>query len=127
MDCMEKARKGCNSSEVWLFDFLCEPELLRTELDMMGLIVHELRLDSDKALNIKITWPLSPVGNLFHPSGLTSGNFSGECKVCFSSARMCRLHPCGHLIGYCCASRLMNKSCPFCREIVRIAHALFEP
>lgn len=125
--CCEQAGKGHNSAEDYVFDFFCDLEDFRNELDMLGLSVTRLRLHKDKALAFKVTWSSAPQASIFQPCGLTSGNVWGECKVCFSSARMCRLHPCGHLTGACCAKQLMKKPCPFCRNHIRIVHALFEP
>lgn len=54
--CKERAGRGHNSAKSYVFDFFGELEDFRSELDMMGLTVRELRLDGDKAICFEVEW-----------------------------------------------------------------------
>jgi hypothetical protein len=124
--CLEEAGKGHGTAQIYLPDFICCEEELRSELDVLGLEVRGVEVYG-KMLMIHVEWPQGRRGQLFQPCGLTSGNHGGECKICYQSSTMCRLHPCGHLVGSCCGVAFIEKPCPFCKRRVRLAHALFEP
>lgn len=128
-ECLQRAKSGHKKATIYLEDFACDPNELREELEMLGLHVSETGPLLDETQYVDVAWPSAEDRTLFQPSGLTSGNHPGECKVCFQRENLCRLHPCGHLIGSKCGAKILeqpNKSCPFCRRAVRFAHAVFE-
>ena len=122
--CVKAAEKGFTSVTIYLHDCLNEPEELRVEAEMLGLQIEEANRISEAVL-LKVRWSGS-APNLC-PSGLQLGNIRSECKVCLGEETMCRLHPCGHVIGKNCAGQLLGQPCPFCRQSVRFVHAIFEP
>jgi len=125
--CREAAAKGFTKARVYLFECLSEPEEVRQEVEMLGLQVT--RADSiNNSVRLEVQWPKQQrLQEFCQPSGLESGNFTQVCKVCLDDEIMCRLHPCGHLIGKNCAKAVVGKSCPFCRKAVRFVHAVFDP
>lgn len=125
--CREAAAKGFTKARVYLFECLSEPEEIRQEVEMLGLQVT--RADSiNNSVRLEVQWPKQQQPQEFcQPCGLESGNFTRVCKVCLDDEIMCRLHPCGHLVGKDCAKALVGQSCPFCRKAVRFVHAVFEP
>lgn len=125
--CRREAKKGQTMASDVVRDFFCTPEEIRSELEMLGLEVKSARmaLSGEQTLFVELRW--SATRRSRQLSGLTSGNLMGTCKVCLDEEVMCRLHPCGHIVGSDCAKTMIDAPCPFCRQTVCFAHCLFEP
>merc|ERR1711918_160100 len=111
---MMAAEKGLTEADVDMLDCLCEPDELREEAEMLGLNVISCERNSllhtqHNWIKLKVSWTKDAPPNA-PPSGLDAGNMTGECKVCFETETLCRLHPCGHLLGARCARSLAT--CP---------------
>lgn len=130
--CIRSAKRGLQSDTLGLINFIGCPNEMRSELEMLGLKVISLDLNSRlHYLNLELGWGQNGNNNgalLFVPHALSSGNHKGACKICFAEeATLCRLHPCGHLIGSCCAAQFVSsRPCPFCRTKVHMAHVIYE-
>mgnify|MGYP002525218531 CR=1 FL=1 len=110
-------------------DFIEDLEELKENLIMTGLEVVETDLyERTKLLTVTVKWGGEARQGLPRPDGLSAGNFEAECGVCNAPETMCRLHPCGHMLGSGCAAEVQkNNRCPFCRQSADYAHALFKP
>eukprot|EP00928_Gymnodinium_smaydae_P085458 TRINITY_DN68938_c0_g1_i1.p1 TRINITY_DN68938_c0_g1~~TRINITY_DN68938_c0_g1_i1.p1 ORF type:complete len:284 (+),score=26.06 TRINITY_DN68938_c0_g1_i1:52-852(+) len=122
--CLEEAKRGYAKASIYLMSWLGDRDALIEELDMLGLKVKNMS-SFKTSLSFDVSWPAGAAP--CQPDGLSAGNHEGTCKVCLQQETMCRLHPCGHLIGSVCGAGFIKKACPFCRQKVRIAHAVFEP
>ena len=128
--CMEEARKGHSHAEVLLCDCLSTPKDVQQEAELLGITVNkcERLLPGSKIVSLQVSWPnKGETAGVCQPSGLQSGNLRRVCKICLEEETMCRLHPCGHIIGMECAKALLERPCAFCRQPVRFVHPIFEP
>eukprot|EP00929_Paragymnodinium_shiwhaense_P014196 TRINITY_DN122087_c0_g1_i1.p1 TRINITY_DN122087_c0_g1~~TRINITY_DN122087_c0_g1_i1.p1 ORF type:complete len:283 (-),score=27.28 TRINITY_DN122087_c0_g1_i1:171-1019(-) len=130
--CEEEARKGFTRADCFIHDCLAKPEQIEEELVMLGLTVDKAERPYTGSTSVLacVRWPSgaeSSNSSIPEPNALHAGNMQRECAVCLSQETICRLHPCGHMIGISCAKSFMAKPCPICRQVVRFAHALFLP
>jgi len=130
--CRREAEKGHRKAEMYIFDCLSSVSEITEEVEMLGLMVtHASRSEgTGKAVKLKVEWPDSADGvRVGQPSGLEKGNIKKECCICLEQETMCRLHPCGHVVGKNCARKLLDDggACPCCRTTLRFVHAIFEP
>jgi hypothetical protein len=123
-ECSETAAKGFTKTTVYLSDCLFTPQEVASEVELLGLRVLEAR-KGYQGVYLGVSWEKTV--DTFQPKGLERGNLSRSCCICLQTEVMCRLHPCGHLIGQSCAKGLLGKKCPCCRDVVRFAHVIFEP
>lgn len=127
-DVKRRCRQAANSGEMktrcTILGYIHDPEEIRLGIADLGLSITKFEGHNDmRDLVIDIEWSSSlPMQDNI------GGNHEGCCRVCFSeSSVLSRLHPCGHLLGVCCASRFHRKICPFCRQHVGLILNLYEP
>jgi hypothetical protein len=120
--CSEAAAKGFTDTSLYIFDCLFTPEEVASEIELLGLRVLNPRR-CGHCVRLDVSWKNTV--DSFEPNGLARGNLLRSCSICLHTEVMCRLHPCGHILGQSCAKDLM--SCPCCRSQVRFAQVIFEP
>ena len=127
--CMSKARKGHAKAYFCIHDCLSTLEEIQQEVELLGITVDQCRwLGTSTIVELEVHWSNHGNGTAVgQPSGLEFGNLKRVCKICLDTETMCRLHPCGHIIGMECAKALIDKPCSFCRKPVRFVHPIFEP
>ena len=127
--CKAEAYKGHSHAKVYLFDCLSIAEEVEQEVELLGITVDTCtKISWTNTVVLEVHWPKGgSTTGVCQPTGLELGNLKRVCKICLEEETMCRLHPCGHIIGMDCAKALMERPCPFCRQKVRFVHPIFEP
>lgn len=120
--CSAAAAKGHSKVDGYIHDFIGDIGEVRVELELLDLRVKELGM-INTSLNYEVSW--SDERPAKRPR--LAGNVQLSCGVCTALGPVQRLHPCGHLLGSCCLSVAVGKKCPFCRDEVSLAQAIFNP